>query len=174
MLAKTGILMLTALSLLGAPNQSGRASGLEPAASDIPAVSICALLVKPADYDGKEVRVRATYNIGFEWSYFDGPRCKEYAAETTPYWTANVVWAEFDESANSSTRPEVLEKLKRARSLCPDDMWRTQETEMTVTGRFLKAKSVDEGYGHMGRYPYKLVVTGIAEAGDTKPGCSKM
>lgn len=109
MLAKTCILMLTALSLLGAPNQSGRASGLGTAASDTPSVSLCSLLGKPADYDGKEVRLRATYNIGFEWSYFDGPRCKEYAVETTPYRAAKVAWAEFDESVNSSARPEVLE-----------------------------------------------------------------
>jgi hypothetical protein len=174
MLAKTGILMLTALSLLGSPNQSGRASGIGPAATDIPSVSLCSLLGKPADYDGKEVRLRATYNIGFEWSYFDAPGCKEYAVETTPYWTANVAWAEFDESVMSSVRPELLEKLKRARSLCPDDMFRTQETEMRVTGRFLKGKSVEEGYGHMGRYAYKLVVSGVGEAGDTKPGCPKM
>ncbi len=171
MLAKAGILLLTVLGLLGALNQSGRASGLEPAASEVPTVTLCSLLGKPADYDGKEVRLRAAYNIGFEWSYFDGPACKEYAAETTPYWMANVVWAEFDKSMKLSARPEVLEKLNHARSLCPDDMFRTQETEMVVTGKFFKAKTVDDGYGHSGRYAFKLVVRGVEEVGNTRPGC---
>jgi hypothetical protein len=170
-LAKTGILLLTALSFLGTRDQSSRASGLPSSASKSPAVSLCSLLSKPAEYDGKEVRLRAVYNIGFEWSYFDGPPCKEYAEETTPYRAASVVWAEFDESVKTSAQPEVSEGLKRARSLCPDDMWRTQKTEMVVTGKFLKAEAVGEGYGHHGRYAFKLVVSGAEEVGETKPGC---
>jgi hypothetical protein len=170
-IATIGVLTLTSLSLLVAPGQTNGAGGLQTAAPDTTAVSLCALLGKPADYDGKEVRLRATYNIGFEWSYFDGPSCKEYAVETTPYWAANVAWAEFDESVKSSVRPEVLEKLKRARSLCPDDMFRTQKTEMVVTGKFFQAKSGDDGYGHFGRYAFKLVVSGVEEVGNTRPGC---
>jgi hypothetical protein len=138
----------------------------QPAAPEPPAVSLCSLLSSPADYDGKKIRIRAEYNLGFEWSYFDDASCKEYAVKTTPFWTANVVWAEFGESVNSSTEPAAYEKLKVARSLCCPDGWRTRQTEMVFTGKFFKAG--DKGYGHEERYAFKLVVEKVEDVGESK------
>ncbi|PYS82400.1 MAG: hypothetical protein DMF67_13035 [Acidobacteria bacterium] len=168
MLAKIALSLLTLTTLINAQGQSSRANAPQPS-SEIPTVSLCALLSKPADYDGKEIRVRAQYNVGFEWSYFDSS-CKEYAIETTPYWTANVVWAEFGESVKTATEPEIYEKFKQARGLCCPDGWRTQQTELLVTGKFFKARSIgyEYGFGHEGRYAFKIVVDKVEEVGATK------
>jgi hypothetical protein len=127
---------------------------------------LCDLLSRPADYHGKEIRVRAQYSLGFESSYLDDASCQSYAVETTPYLVANVVWAEFDESVESSTGPKIRRKLAAARSLCCPSGWRTSRTEMLVSGKFFAAGR--GGYGHTGRYAFKLVVGKVEEVGDAK------
>ena len=159
MMSKVVIMLLGLVALISAQTQAG-----QTAASGPPTVSLCSLLSKPADYDGKEIRVRTQYNLGFEWSYFDDESCKEYAVKSTPFWIANVVWAEFDESVKSSTEPAVYEKLKVARSLCCPDGWRTRQTDVVFTGKFFKAGL--KGYGHHERYALKLVVQRVEEVGE--------
>jgi hypothetical protein len=161
MLLKTGALLLGVFTLLGVQTQTRH-----PAAPEPPTVSLCSLLSRPAEYDGKEVRIRAQYNLGFEWSYFYDGSCKEYAEQTTPFRTANVVWAELDESVKSSTESAVYGKFREASSFCCPDGWRTKQTEMTVTGKFFKAG--DEGYGHLGRYAFQIVIKKVESVGDTK------
>jgi hypothetical protein len=162
MLSKIAMSLLGVIALLGAPRQAR-----QPAAPEPPDVSLCSLLSRPADYDGKEVRIRAQYNLGFEWSYFDDESCKEYAVKTTPYRTADVVWAKFDESVKSATGPEVYAKFREASAFCCPDGWRTKRTELAVVGRFFKAAG-DEGYGHMGRYAFQILVKKVESVGETK------
>ena len=69
MLARMSLLLLATLSSLGAQTPPRTNIASASPASEIPTVSLCALLSKPADYHGKEVRVRARYHIGFEYSY---------------------------------------------------------------------------------------------------------
>jgi hypothetical protein len=169
MLLRTVLSLLILTAVVGAQSKPPSA-GAPQSSSEIPTVSLCALLSKPADYDGKEIRVRAQYSIGFEWAYFDDSSCTEYAYETTPFWIANIVWAEFDKSVETETKLEVYEKFRKARGFCCPDEWRTKQTALVVTGKFFKAKGVDygHGYGHLGLYAYKIVVDKVEEVGDTK------
>jgi hypothetical protein len=168
MVAKMCVLLLAVFSFLGAQTQSRPNVAPEAPASETPTISLCSLFSKPADYDGKKVKVRALYNIGFEWAYFDDPSCKEYAVKSTPFWTGNVVCAEFDESVKSSTQPKVYDKFRGVRSFCCPDDWQTKQTEIVFTGKFFRAKADGRGYGHLGRYALKLVVDKVEEVGETK------
>ncbi|MBC7930975.1 MAG: hypothetical protein H7Z38_10480 [Rubrivivax sp.] len=169
MLAKIALSLMTLTVIVGAQSKPPH-KNIPHISSERPTVSLCALLSKPADYDGKEIRVRAQYNIGFEWSYFDASSCKEYAVETTPYRTANVVWAEFNKSVETETKTEVYEKFRKAKGVCCPDGWRTNQTELVITGKFFKTNNAayGQGYGHLGLYAYKMVVDTVEEVGDTK------
>jgi hypothetical protein len=166
MLVKMSLLLLATLITLGAQTRPPAKSAPKSSASEIPTVSLCALLSKPADYHDKEVRVRARYHIGFEYSYLDDSSCKDYAAETTPYRTGNVVWAEFDRSVEAKTEPEVYREFKESASLCCPAGWRDTQAELVVTGMFFKAGV--EGYGHLGRYAMKVAVSKIEEVNATE------
>jgi hypothetical protein len=163
---KVGASLLLLAGVLGAQGAPTRrdAPRLDP--SKIPTVTLCDLMSRPEEYHGKEIRVRAQYNLGFEWSYFDDSSCKNYAVETTPYRVGNVVWAEFDKSVDSSSRPEIRQKLAGARSLCCPSGWHTSRTELLVSGKLFKAG--EGGFGHLGRYALKLVVGRVEEVGATK------
>jgi hypothetical protein len=166
MLTKIGLLSLALLCLLGAQKPTCPAHATKPPASETPVVSLCDLLRKPADYDGKEIKVRAQYHIGFEYLSLDDPSCKDYAVVTTPHWIGNVVWAEFDESVEATTKPEIYSDFKRLASVCCPAGWRDTEVELLVVGKFSRAG--DKGYGHLGRYALQLVISRIEEVRDTK------
>ncbi len=159
--SKILLLLLPLISFYGLQERPLRNSIAQPGSRKVVAVDLCTLLSKPADYDDKEVRVRATYHIGFEHSYLDDSSCKEYAVETTPYWTGNVVWAAFDRpSIEASTEPNTYDEFKRvAKPCCPPD-WRDTEVELTVVGRFFKADG-EVGYGHSKIYALQLVIDKI-------------
>jgi hypothetical protein len=165
MLARMSLLLLATLSSLGTQTPPRTNIAPAPFASEIPTVGLCALLSKPADYHGKEVRVRAQYHIGFEYSYFVDRSCKNYAVETTPFWYGHVVWVEFDESVEVTTKPEIYSDFRRSASICCPDEWRDTEVELSVVGKFSKSNyqgpASDKGYGHSGRYALQLVVSRI-------------
>lgn len=135
---------------------------------EIPTVGLCEILRKPENYDGKEIRVQATYHIGFEHSYFRDSSCKEYAVESTPYWMGNVIWATFDRpTIQTSTEHDVYEEFNReARPCCPSG-WSDTKMEMTVVGSFSMAKD-KAGYGHSERYALQIVVSKIEKVSATK------
>ena len=166
MLIKIVLLPLILLSLLWAQKPPRPTNATQPSKSETPIVSLCDLLSKPDDYNGKEIKVRAQYHIGFEYSYFVDPSCKNYAVVTTPFWMGNVVWTEFDESVEVATKPEIYCNFRRLASICCPDGWRDTEVELLVVGRFSKA--INKGYGHLGRYALQLVVGRIEEVSDTK------
>lgn len=166
MLTKIGLLSLTLLCLLGAQKPPCPAKATQHSKSETPIVSLCDLLSKPEDYNGKEIKVRVQYHLGFEYSLFDDPSCKDYAVVTTPDWAGNIVWAEFDKSVEATTKPEIYSDFRRLAILCCPDGWRDSEVGLLVVGKFFKASN--EGYGHLGRYALKLIVSRIEEVSDTK------
>ena len=169
MFAKMSLLLLTTLISLAPQTPPPTNIAPAPSASETPTVGLCALLSKPDDYNGKEIKVRARYHIGFEYSYFDDPACNDYAVVSTPFWEGDVVWAEFDKSVEATTKPEIYSDFRRAASLCCPDGWRDTEVELLVVGKFSKANYLghasDKGYGHMGRYALQLVVSRIEAVG---------
>lgn len=172
MSTRIGLLLLVFASLNGAQSQPYHANARQSSTSEIPTVSLCTLLSKPAEYNGKEIRVSAQYHIGFEYSYFDDPSCKDYAVETTPYWTGNTVWAEFGESVEAATKPEVYKKFREKANLCCPSGWRDSQAEVVVTGRFFKAEVEGEGYGHSGRYALQIIVNRVEKVCDAKTGAA--
>jgi hypothetical protein len=168
MLTKMLLSLLALAAFIFAQSQPSR-SHTARSATEIPTVSLCDLMSKPNDYDGKEIRVRATYNVGFEWAYFNDTSCKGRALKSTPFRYANVVWAEFGNSVETSSRPEIYEKFRWAEGFCCPEGWRTKHTELLVTGKFSKAGSDDvgKGYGNDGRYAFQIVVDKVEEVGVT-------
>lgn len=139
-------------------------------AREIPTVGLCDLLRKPAAYDGKEMRVHATYHIGFEHSYFRDSSCKEYAVESTPYWMGNVIWATFDRpSIQTSTEQDIYEEFNREAVPCCPSGWSDTEVDMTVVGSFSMARD-EVGYGHSQRYALQIVVNKIEKVTKPKAG----
>jgi hypothetical protein len=169
---KIGLLPLMLLSFLWVQKLPCPTNASQPSASETPIVSLCDLLSKPDDYNGKEVKLRAQYHIGFEYSYFTDPSCKDYAVVTTPFWVGNVVWTEFDKSVKATTKPEIYSNFRRLGSLCCPSGWRDTEVELLVVGKFSKANyqgyASDKGYGHSGRYALQLVVSKIEEVKEIK------
>lgn len=161
------LLLVALCSLVSVQGQSLRTNDAQSSSADIPTVTLCDLYSKPDDYNGKEVRVRARYHIGFEHSYFGDTSCKVFAVKTTPFWIGNIVWADFDESIKASTKPEVYKQFKEAASVCCPDGWRDTQVDLVITGRFCKAEEKDSGYGHGGIHALKIVVNKIEEV--TRP-----
>lgn len=155
------VLSLVISCLLGAQSQPRSTSATQSSCPEVPTISLCDLLSKPTDYNGKEVRVRAQYHIGFEYSYFNDPSCKDYALTSTPFWEGTVIWAEIDKSVESVSQPETYKKFRSLASLCCPDEWRDSGAELLVTGKFFKATDNNNGYGHLNRYALKLVVNRI-------------
>ena len=168
MLTTLCILLLSLISSYSVQCQSPHSSGYQVTATEIPTVSLCTLLSKPADYNGKEIRVHAKYHIGFEHSYLDDSSCKEYAVETTPYWTGNVVWAEFDRlSVETLTEQNVYKEFQSNVANCCSLERRDAKMELVVVGRFSKA-SDKVGYGHFKRFALQLVINKIEKASKTE------
>jgi hypothetical protein len=101
-------------------------------------VTLCQLLSKPEQYNGKEVVVRARYNHGFEWSVLHSPEC---------FSQENLVWLD-------------LSQVKNKASLKPLGGWETTDTfNLTVQGIFLSGKR----YGHLGSYRYQIIASELSD-----------
>jgi hypothetical protein len=121
---------------------------------------------KAADYDGKQVRVRAVYFSAFEISSFGnvtGPACD----------AKSMVWVEFDPSVESNSKPEIAKRFRDSfYGVTIDsngniqDEWLMWETEMVVTGTIHKPNGC--GYGHTGIYSHEFIVSSVEELGPVK------
>ena len=161
MLATICLLLLALISSSGVKSHTLNINISRSTTKEISTISICTLLSKPADYNGKEIRISAAYHFGFEYNYFDDLTCKEYAVETTPYWNGNVIWATFDLfSVASSTKPRVYKQFRRVTEGCCIPGQGDTHLELVVVGRFSKADD-NKGYGSAGRYALQLVVSKI-------------
>ena len=110
--------------------------------SDIPTVDYCDLIRHAKDYDQKQIRIKAAYRVGYEWSEIYCPDCFNQKERT---------WVEFDSDFESCTKSKIV-KLVR-------DGERT--LSVTVIGTF---HSSARNYGHMGSYRFEFVVKCVESA----------
>ena len=126
--------------------------------TDILNVTLCDLVHNPDIFDGKEVRLRATYLSNSKVAAFVDQNCMAKDKQT---------WVEFDGiSIKASAQSELYEKLE-GQILCGkcggDNKWR--ETEMLVTGIF---HGDDTGHGRLGKYRFMMSVKNVEEIGATE------
>jgi hypothetical protein len=122
----------------------------------IPTVSYCALIDSPAKYNGRFVRVRATYKIVMEYASFFDPACP---AKATAGSQSDAAWLEFDESARSSrtlAEPEVMATFQTLTNS-------QHQVDLVIIGKFY-GPSPGVGYGHMGACSCKFLVERIEKA----------
>lgn len=112
-------------------------------ASEIPTIAYCDLLRHPELYEGKVVRIGAIYRYGFEWSEFYCFSCLNQGQ----------TWVDFDESYSSRTKSKIKRKLSGN-----GEIGRT--ISVVAVGRFYGSG----GYGHMGAYRYKFLVSYVEQA----------
>jgi hypothetical protein len=106
----------------------------------IPSLSYCALLKSPSRYDGKLIRVKASWQFGFETTFLYDRLCPEQPK----------AWLEFVD--DKDTCPET--KKNRGAPGKND-----KEADVTVTGRLYGPGR----YGHLGSYEFKFVVVCMEE-----------
>ena len=126
-------------------------------APNIPTVAFCDLVYNPDNFNGKEVRFRATYLSNTKVAAFADQTCMEKDKRT---------WVEFDGgSIKASAPPEMFERVEE-QILCGKcgggDGWR--ETEMVVRGVF---HGDDTGHGRFGKYRFMVTVRNVEEMGVT-------
>ena len=68
-----------------------------------PLLSYCDLVAEPSQYDGQVVRVRATHNVGWEWSYLTDESCSSDSADTPQTWIiiSSDTWCEGARPTNT-------------------------------------------------------------------------
>lgn len=106
-------------------------------------VPYCELIRNPSAYDGKKVRIAATYRSGYEWSELYDPDCFDFEKRT---------WVEF-ENLNAESR-RVLEDLRTERS-------EGRTLSVIFTGTF---ESLTGDYGHRNDYKYLFKVSDVDQA----------
>jgi hypothetical protein len=131
----TIIFLLCSVSIYHSVQPATLALELPATTHKVSTLAYCALLKDATRYKGKLVRLKATWQFGFETTCLYDPTCSEQPK----------AWLEFAD-----------EKL-----LCPDTQKnRTlpgasdKEAEVTVVGRLYGPGR----YGHLGAYEFKFVV----------------
>ena len=110
----------------------------------IPTVSLCELVRNQNPYAEKEVRVRATWQYGFEWSFLYDRECMD---------RDNKVWAEYaDEDSLCPLTKKSLKRLKKRRF--------DNKADVVVVGKFYSG----DHYGHMNGYQYQFIVSCVEKA----------
>lgn len=116
--------MLAVLLLVLAGSQSARAQGGAAATTrEIQAVNFCDLMQHPAQYDGKTVKVTATYAHGLELAILFDDACKQSKAEPDV-----IASAKFTRSSGSS---QALKKLNKFLA-----KYKVREAQMTIIAAF--------------------------------------
>jgi hypothetical protein len=107
-----------------------------------PTMTYCDLLFKSSDYDGKVVRVRGIYKVGFENSDLSSPECDLGFLNT---------WVTFDSEFDKLTERKWRGKLQKSDGV--------QGLDVVFVGRFKEAGSgAWSGFGHQNMYSYQLDV----------------
>lgn len=106
----------------------------------ITSLSYCALLKSPSRYDGKLIRVKASWQFGFETTFLYDHECSEQPK----------AWLEFVDDKDAC--PET--KGNRSAPGKND-----KEADVTVVGRLYGPGR----YGHLGAYEFKFVVVCMEE-----------
>ena len=95
-------------------------------------IDFCELLRNPAQYNGKEVTVRATHQYGFEWSTLYCLSCLD----------KGKAWLDFSDNIDEKSETALKSAPKGAGII-----------NLTATGMFMSGAA----YGHMGGYHYRFV-----------------
>lgn len=137
------IILISCILLL---NFSGNPAITEEVAvaSDIPTVDYCDLIRHAKDYDQKQIRIKAVYRVGYEWSEIYCPDCFNQKERT---------WVEFDSDFESCTKSKVVK-------LFNDD---ERTLSVTIVGIFHSSPK-KYGYGHLGSYRFEFVVKCVESA----------
>ena len=132
----TCLLMLTSCSLMASQhvrsNNSSGGNGSDTEA--IPSLSYCALVKSPKLYSGKLVRIKATWQFGFETTSISDRECSGQPQ----------AWLEF------ADEKELCPRTKENRN-APGQTDR--EADITVVGRLYGPGR----YGHLGDFQFKFV-----------------
>ena len=135
-------LYLIIMLLLALPGSHPR-QAKQSAAESAPTISYCELLREPSLYQGKLVRVAATWHYGFEWSYLYHRECMS---------RGNKAWVEFVDEDESCPQTKKLSKRLK------DDF--DNKADVVAVGTL----AVGRGYGHMGAYQYQFTIKCLEKA----------
>jgi len=134
--------------------------------AQIPTVEFCDLIRNAADYDGKQVRVRAVYFSAFEISSLGEPTGRSCHVDA-------MVWVNFDPSVESNSKPQIVKRYLDSIYAWRIDAdgktegkWLLWETPVVFTGVIHKPNG--RGYGHTNIYSHEFVVSSIEEVGEPK------
>ena len=100
-------------------------------------ITFCELLENPYKYNGQEIRVRATYRYGFEWSYLYCLNCLD----------KGKAWLSRSSFGDASER--ALRKLPKGAGI----------VNLTVQGIFESGGT----YGHQNGYRYQITADKITD-----------
>ncbi len=131
------------ITLLIASLGNHLAQAEQAASESVPTISYCELFREPNLYQGKLVRVAATWNYGFEWSYLYHRECMSRGHEA---------WVEFvDEDEVCPQTKKVSKKLKDGFD---------NKADVVVVGTL----SGRGGYGHLNGYQYQFTIKCLEKA----------
>lgn len=149
------ILRITTCCLLAGlascpPCPANKNGGAPPAKESQPlSVNFCDLVKSPKGFDGREVRVKAVYRYGEEWSELYSLRCVSEKVWETGVWAAGT--------RASCQNPDVpAEELSRS-GATPNG----RAVGVVVVGTF---HASERGYGHMKGFAYELEIKCVERA----------
>jgi hypothetical protein len=136
-------------------------------AVDAPTVAYCDVVHDPASFDGRIVRVRAVYFVGFEGSLFRDKNCD-----------SNPSWVKFDPAFEKATNSKVRKRFRRMADASPVKTrdggisHPVKSVEVLVVALFegvkptykLGNRNLSTGFGHLNAFDYQFIVLSIEEA----------
>ena len=114
------------------PDNTSRSNASDK--KSIPSLSYCDLLKSHSRYDGKLVRVKASWQFGFETSLLQDPECLKQPKAWLEFVDDNEACLQSKENRNAPGKQD-------------------READVTVVGRLYGPGR----YGHLGAYKYKFV-----------------
>lgn len=108
-------------------------------------VDYCELIRNPTLYNGKKVRVEATYRYGYEWSEVYCPRCFDLKKRT---------WVGLDNVDENCSAKKLLKKFR-------NESPKGRTLSVVFAGTFESSKS---DYGHSNDFQFLLNVSCIEKA----------
>jgi hypothetical protein len=139
--------------------------------------SICKIFGSPSDFDGKTVRIRATYAGSWEGEYLLDTKCGKTTWFTTPDGSEDVA-AMLVPADHPVPRPVNFalvkdadyEKFKRFAYATVENLQREYTVTATFTGRIdhregfkRNADGSGNGFGHMGASEFQLVLESVSD-----------
>jgi len=93
------LLVVAVVALIGACGRKNSTSQTAPSPTPIPEVAFCDVVARPADFDGKIIRLRAAFHFGIHGATVGDRNCAS---------VDNITWVSFS--------PDTFAELKRRTS----------------------------------------------------------